>query len=169
MSRVDAIWRIRLDPRAERTESVEALAAGPLAVSLLQVARGHVVRRGIAEDEVAGIFCTDPAAALGDDDGEFRFMFDLVRLWGQYDGFTRADDRRGWFEKEQGQIGHFGVVLFGVGDVVAAHANDLPWGDRRKQVYGVDRQRGFLAAKLVERLPVENADALVGDPTPKNG
>src|ERR1700733_15588859 len=44
---------VRLDPRARPAERVEPLGPGPLAVPGLQVAGGHVVGAGVAEDELA--------------------------------------------------------------------------------------------------------------------
>src|SRR3984885_12372100 len=44
---------VRLDPGAQRAERVKPLGPGPLAVPGLQVAGGHVVGTGVAEDELA--------------------------------------------------------------------------------------------------------------------
>src|SRR6266508_5361480 len=59
--------QLRLDPRADRAERVEALRAGPLRVGALQVAGGHVVGAGVTEHRGHRLVAADPAGALHSD------------------------------------------------------------------------------------------------------
>ena len=68
----------RHQDRAHRAEGVERLAAGPLAVPELEVARRDVVEAGVAEDVVERVGGCYPARRAPDDDGELRFVVDLA-------------------------------------------------------------------------------------------
>src|SRR5206468_4283908 len=68
----------RHDPRAERTERVEALPAIPLAaVEELQIARGDVVRHRVAEDVIESAVRGDVAATPANHDSELDLPVDL--------------------------------------------------------------------------------------------
>jgi Mg-chelatase subunit ChlD len=66
------------NPGAEGAEGVERLAAHPLTVILLDVARGYVVRAGVAEHIVHRIGGRDPVGRLPDNHGQFRLVVDHV-------------------------------------------------------------------------------------------
>ncbi len=63
------------DQRADGAERVEAFGAGPLAVLLLQIARGHVIHAGVAENVGTNIFIRGQLVAIfGDHHSEFAFV-----------------------------------------------------------------------------------------------
>ncbi len=65
----------------KRAEGVEAFAARPLAVEVLQVARGYVVHNGVAEDVLPGAFAVlHLVAAPADQDSEFALVIDTFLL-----------------------------------------------------------------------------------------
>src|SRR5262245_42946718 len=65
--------------RAQRSESIEALAAYPLAIAELQIARTDIVDARITEDVVERFGFLDLARAPAYDDGQFGFEVDLLR------------------------------------------------------------------------------------------
>ena len=67
----------RHQPRTERAERVEALAADPLAIAELEVARGDVVAAGVAEHVVERGCLGDLARPAPDDDSQLRLVVDL--------------------------------------------------------------------------------------------
>ncbi len=68
------------DDGADGAEGVEAFAAGPLAVGLLDVAGGDVVDDDVAANVGADVFVgAELAAAAADDDAEFALVVDA--LW----------------------------------------------------------------------------------------
>src|SRR5215813_10511764 len=69
---------VGLDPRPQRAERVESLGPGPLAVPLLQVTRGDIVRAGIAEDDAGRLAGRHLAAQPADDDGELALEVDAL-------------------------------------------------------------------------------------------
>src|SRR5580698_760731 len=65
------------DDGADRAEGVEAFAAGPLAVGLLDVASGDVVDADVAANVGADVFVgADLMATAGDNDAEFALEVD---------------------------------------------------------------------------------------------
>ena len=81
--------------RAHRAERVERLAARPLAVAELDVARRHVVEARVAEDVVEGVRLRHPARGRPDDDGQLGLVVDLRRQAGvPADVRAGPDDRR---------------------------------------------------------------------------
>ncbi len=63
------------DDGADRAESVEAFGASPLAVFVLEVARGEVVDAGVAENVGTNVFTIgEPMAATGDHDTQFALV-----------------------------------------------------------------------------------------------
>ena len=68
------------DAGPHRAIAVEALAEEPLAVLVLQRARGGVVDHGVAVDVVVGVLLRDAAAAGPDDDTEFAFVVGRVAV-----------------------------------------------------------------------------------------
>ncbi len=155
-----------LDPRAERAESVEALAARPLPVGDLQVARRHVVGDGVTEDVTVGRLGGDPTAALADDHRQLGLVLDLLRLGRQADGLALADDGAGRLEEQQRQLRDGGVVFGGVGGVIASDADDLARLDRRQQLDPVESEGRRLAFEQGEGRTVEQADPIIAHPAP---
>src|SRR5215467_12816634 len=86
-----------LDPRPQRAERVESLRPRPLAVPLLQVARGDIVGAGIAEGHAGRLAGRHVAAQPADDEGELALVVDaLAHRDRVLDGITGpADGRRG--------------------------------------------------------------------------
>ena len=68
-----------LDAGPERRERVEALRAGVLRLLVLDVACGHVVQAGDAEDVVPRLRRRHAVRPPADDDREFRLVVRLVR------------------------------------------------------------------------------------------
>src|SRR5215469_3835214 len=61
--------QVRSNDRANRTERVKSLCPRPLAVFVLQVARGDIVNAGVTQDEIANVVrLAQKVAALSDDD-----------------------------------------------------------------------------------------------------
>ncbi len=83
---------ISLDPGSDRAKGVEALGAGPLAVSFLQVTRSDVITCGVSQDVFRRLFGGNPAAALAHHHHQLGFMFHLLRLGRQDDRIAGADD-----------------------------------------------------------------------------
>src|SRR5207248_7929944 len=79
--------------RAERTEGVEALRAEPLALRVLDVARGDVVCAPVAAHMVQRGTLRDPPAAAPDLDAQLGLGIDVRSLGGQHDRIARADQR----------------------------------------------------------------------------
>src|SRR5947207_9824391 len=88
---------VGLDPRPQRAERVEPLRPRPLAVPLLQVARGDIVGAGIAEDHAGRLAGRHVAAQPADDEGELALEVNtLAHRDRVLDGITGpADGGRG--------------------------------------------------------------------------
>src|SRR5882672_1168733 len=73
------------DQRAYGTECVEAFGAAPLAVFGLEIAGGHVVHAGVAENVLPHVFiCRGMMASFSNDHAEFALMVDALRnFWTQ--------------------------------------------------------------------------------------
>ena len=70
------------DVRADGAEGVEAFGAGELDIGFLEVARGDVVGAGVAENVGERVVVvTEMRAVFADDDGEFAFVFDTLRIF----------------------------------------------------------------------------------------
>src|SRR5208337_4902805 len=83
------------DDRPDRAESIEALAAGPLPVFALQVARGHVVQAGVAADVRPHVLVrAHVAAALADHHRQFAFEVHPLGDGRVHHVFLRPDHRR---------------------------------------------------------------------------
>src|ERR1700740_2404293 len=96
----------KVDPgfedRSERAERIEAFCASPLAVTLLQVARGDVVEACVARDIRGDIVVrTQPLAAAPDNYGQLSFEVDSLRNRRQNDRLFRGDDGGGRLEENQ--------------------------------------------------------------------
>lgn len=77
--RVSEIQQVARDGyRPHRTEAVLRLAEQPLLVRLLHVARGDIVDDGVAPHVVHGVADAYGAPFAADDDGEFRFVIELL-------------------------------------------------------------------------------------------
>ncbi len=118
------------DDGADGAEGVEALAAGPLAVGLLDVAGGDVVDADESANVGADVLIrADLVAAAADDDAELALE---VYAFGERRHADRApgsEERRWRFEEEQRLFGDFIAEFGGVFAVVAAHAKDLRGSD----------------------------------------
>src|ERR1700735_1100114 len=127
-----------LDNRAERTERVEALAARKLSVEPLDIARGHVIEAGVAENVLRNIFIGQQVpAAAADDRCEFAFVVNTLRNTGQEDRFVRSHDGRRRFQENQRFFGSFVVEFSRVLQIVAADADNFARGAWRKKLYGI--------------------------------
>src|SRR5207237_1248385 len=117
---------LRGDAWSDRAEGIETFPAGELHVFLLQVARGDVVRAGEPENVVAPRFTRDVLRFASDDDRQFSFEVDALRLRRAKDRPARRQKRAGWFEEDDGLGRRVIAQLFGMVRVVAAHGHDLP-------------------------------------------
>src|SRR5699024_8079038 len=144
---VDAV-DVRLDPWAQRAEAVQALRAGPLTVSELQVAGADVVDDGEAQDDVLPVVTVDVLARSSDDDGELALELDTGGPLRDADrGFGADDGCRGLQEDGRREVLRALLEdLLDVVGIVAAHGNDLAGKDRREQPNLLDRPR--LAGEL---------------------
>ena len=121
------------DGRAHRAEGVEALAAEPLEVLLLEVSGGDVIDDGVAIDVLHRIFFCDVRASFADDDAELAFVVDFLGDCGMaVDFLVRSDDGGGGFGEEDRiyrVLGiHVLVKLLDVCLIVLAHAEDISSG-----------------------------------------
>jgi hypothetical protein len=80
-------------PRADGAEGVEALAARPLAVAVLEVARADVVGGEIAGDHVERPRRREAPPARADHDRELSLGVDVRRLRREHDLVAVADER----------------------------------------------------------------------------
>ncbi len=114
------------DQRPDRTESVEALGAGPLAIFLLQVSGGYVVGDGVTANIVARVLIgTDFAASIADDDRDLAFEINPLGELRDADRLTRGDER-GWSFEEEQRFGRDLIAqLGGVLAIVASDADNL--------------------------------------------
>ena len=148
----------RHEPRADRAEGVGRLAARPLAVGELQVARADVVDADVAADVVERVALGDAAAGAADDDAELGLVVDLGALGRQDDRLARADERVRPLGEQQRRRRQVGALLLRVVAVVQPDADDL----RRT----IDRERhgrnlpapasspqGAWMASMTTRLP----------------
>src|SRR5580704_10777140 len=154
---------VGLDPGAQRAERVEPLGPGPLAVPGLQVAGGHVVGAGVAEDDLARLGRGNLTAKPPDDHRQLALV---VHPLGQLD---RVGDlvpvshhRGGRLEEQDGLRGRITAHLAGVIGVVAAHRHHLARQYRGQQPYVVQGKGrpGELDAALAgaERVPPQLGD-----------
>src|SRR5436190_17051131 len=117
--------RHRNERFAERAEGVEPLAARPLLVAVLQVARRDVVRAAVAGDEVERVVLGDPAPGAADLDSELRLGVDVRRLRRDNDRLAAADQRVGELPEEERLRRRLPSRLPDVAQVVEAGAEDL--------------------------------------------
>ena len=116
------------DPRPHRAERVEGLAARPLAVAELQVARRDVVDARVAEDVVEGIADVDAAGPPADDHAELGLVVHLRCQGGiPADVGPGPDDRRRPLGEDQGRRRRLGAFLLRVVAVVPPDPDHLAW------------------------------------------
>src|SRR5215831_19626074 len=134
---------VGLDPRPQRAERVESLGPGPLAVPLLQVTRGDIVRAGIAEDDAGRLAGRHLAAQPADDDGELALEVDALAHRDRIlDGIPRPADGGRGLQEQNGLRGRLPAHLAGVIGVVLAHRDYLAGQDRRQQPDVAEREAG---------------------------
>jgi hypothetical protein len=123
----DDVW-------ADGAEGVEGFAACELHVFALEVAGGHVVEAGVAEDVCERVLVVGEAGApASDNDGEFALVLDPLGGLGQLYPVAVPDDRRRGFEEEQGLFRHGVAQLQSVLAVVASDADDFGGRDRGQE------------------------------------
>ena len=124
------------DPRSDRAERVEALAAHPLAVAELQVACRDVIETGIPEDVIERLRRRDVARRPADHDGQLRLVVDLTGVGVPPHDVGSVADEAVRELGEDDRIGRRGLALLGgVLVVVPAHGDDLARvRDRRQEI-----------------------------------
>lgn len=115
------------------TERIESFRPRPLAILLLQIARGHIVHARVTEDVVERVFNRCVATALPDHDPKLGFVIDVRACGRQVDRFSRSDDRRRRLEEEQRFGGHIVAKLRSVRAIVSTDTHDFGRRDRRQQ------------------------------------
>ena len=112
--------------RAHRTERVERLAARPLAVPELEVARRDIVEAGVAEDVVERVGLADTARRPPDDHGELGLVIDLGgQLRVPADLGAVADDRAGPLAEDERGGRPVRALLVDMLAIVATDGHDL--------------------------------------------
>ena len=106
----DAFPRIEAlgDDWPNRAEGVETFGAGPLPVLLLQVAGGHVVHAGVAEDIGPHVVALPQAVtALANHDAQLAFVIHpLAKAWlGRRISSPGPITEEGGFRKNKGSVG----------------------------------------------------------------
>src|SRR5215470_14037628 len=160
-----------LDPRPQRAERVESLRPRPLAVPLLQVARGDIVGAGIAEDHAGRLAGRHVAAQPADDEGELALVVDaLAHRDRVLDGITGPADGGRGLQEQNGLRGRLSAHLAGMVGVVLAHRDHLAGQHRRQQPDVIERKAGPGEPDGVrpgaERVAAERRDDL---PAPYRG
>ncbi len=112
--------------RTNRCESVEALAADPLPVAVLQVSSGDVIADEIARDVVERVFWFDSSRFLANHDDQFGLVIDLFSEVGvPRDRAVGIVHRRRELREEDGFVGNRIVTLLGVISVVESDTDDF--------------------------------------------
>ena len=112
--------------RAHRAERVERLAARPLTVAELEVARRDVVEAGVAEDVIEGVGLADATSRPADDDGELGLVVDLCRERRiPADLGAVTDDRARPLAEDEGRRWGGGALLVDMFAIVATDGHDL--------------------------------------------
>src|SRR5690242_8527173 len=156
---------VGLDPRPQRAERVEAFCPRPLAVPLLQVARGDIVGAGIAEDHAGRLARRHVAAQPADDEGELALEVDaLAHRDRVLDGVTGPADGGRGLQEQNGLRGGLPAHLAGVVGIIPAYRDHLAGQDRRQQPDIVERKAGAGQPDGVrpgaERVAAERGDDL---------
>ena len=120
----------RDENRAHGAEGVERLALEPLIVALLEIARGHVIDHGVAEDVFEGFVERDVPPAGADHHRQLDLVVELLGHRVVDHVVARPDHRRAGLGEVDGVLRHGGAALGGVVGVVAAEAEDVPGGRR---------------------------------------
>ena len=138
---------------AERTERVEALRPGPLALRVLDVPGRHVVRTAVPAHMLERPRLRDPAAADADLDTELRFGVHMRRLWRDDDRFARADQRVLELAEEQRLGRRIVAELGGVLRIVSPYADDLHAADIGLRLSTATRRSSMALSFGVTVLP----------------
>src|SRR5215472_7765498 len=132
---------IGLYPWPERTESVEALGPGPLAVSGLEVTRGYVVGAGIAEDHIGDAVSRNLLRQAADHHGKLAFVVDAIaEPRGPQNGITRSGHGRRRLQEDDRLLWRLASHLSGVVGVILADADHLARQDRGEKTNIADRE-----------------------------
>src|SRR5205085_4985119 len=107
---------------------VEPLAARPLLVAELQVARRDVVRAAVAGHELEYVVLGDPAPGAADLDGEFGLGVDVRGLGRQDDRLAGADHRVRELAEEERLRGRLAPRLPDVVEVIEAGTENFHRG-----------------------------------------
>src|SRR5262249_46166054 len=134
---------VGLDPRPQRAERVEPLRPRPLAIPLLQVARGDIVGAGIAEDHAGRLAGRHLPAQPADDEGELALVVDALAHGDRVlDGIPRPANGGRGLQEQNGLRGRLPAHLAGVVGIVLAHRDYLAGQDRRQQPDVAEREAG---------------------------
>src|SRR5215510_143654 len=157
---------VGLDPRPQRAERVESLRPRPLAVPLLQVARGDIVGAGVAGDHAGRLAGRHLPEQPADDEGELALVVDALAHGDRVlDGIPRPADGGGGLQEQNGLRGRLPTHLAGVVGIILAHRDHLAGQDRRQQPDVVEREAGACEPDGVgpraERVAAERGDDLL--------
>ena len=129
MARIAQRVRIRdiggSDERPDRAERVGRLAARPLPVCELQVARRDVVGDDIAAYRLERVLLRDVLHRRADHDPELGLVVALRHDRRDHDRIAGADQRGRVLREEERRLGQLDSLLLGVVPVVETDADDL--------------------------------------------
>ena len=121
------------DQWTDRTESIEAFGAGPLAVFVLQIAGGEIVDAGVAEDvRVYVIAIVEAVAAPRDYHAQFPFIVGARGDLGPKNCSARPQKGRWRLKKKQRFLRNLMAEFSRMFTIVAAHADNLRRLHRRQ-------------------------------------
>ena len=115
-----------LDVRADGAECIETLGAGELHIAFLKIPRGDVIEAGVAQNEGKRVVrVSQMRAAAAKNEGEFAFVFHLLRVFREHDRFLGTDEGGRRLEKHQRLFRDFVPQLCGMSGVIPADADDF--------------------------------------------
>ena len=146
--RTAGVWQFvpRHQHRAERTERIEHLAAGPLRGAEFDIMSAHVVGTGIARHVGEGILLRNVFAPAADHHGQLSFIVDLLADARQHDRLPMADERCGGLDEKDRVFRNGFADLREMRAIVQPHADHLSRPPDRREEFDI-RER---VAQFVE-------------------
>jgi hypothetical protein len=130
---------------------------------LLEIASGHIVAAGIAEDiSERIILVSETIRSPADDDDELALVIHARRQSGEADRLLRSDHRARRFEEDQRLGRHVVSELFRVSAIVPSERHDLArlaGSEEPRALHGYGF--GFLAGERAKRVILSDRDDLL--------
>ena len=134
----------RGDEGTERRKAVQALAARPLPVAVLQIARGHIVHQGVAKNVIESVSFAHASGFASNHHGQLRFIIHRVADCRQRDRrLMRAQAVRKFVEDER-RFRRLSAAFDRMINIVAANGEYLSGRNDGKEFDFAQRKRGPL-------------------------